>query len=200
MANIQRIPTIVLNANTIYGSINSQGVNYMAKRKASNEKSDLARRWEGLDLDLLPIDNLDVSILDALRDNSRRSNAEIARILKTSEATIRRRVRSMIEKGIIEGFSTYINYSLIENPVKAYIHLKVRTEMMDNVVGKIKSHDMLLALYRVAGEYDLLCVTLFSSMNGLHEFIDYFLSTDGIIETNTQIVMKAHKGVPWTGI
>jgi DNA-binding Lrp family transcriptional regulator len=84
--------------------------------------------------------------------------------------------------------------------VKAYIHIKVRTERMEAVVDKIRSHDMLLALYRVAGEYDLLCVTLFSSMAGLHEFIDYFLGIDGIIETNTQIVMKAHKGVPWTGI
>jgi DNA-binding Lrp family transcriptional regulator len=121
-------------------------------------------------------------------------------MLETSEATIRRRIKSMMDKGIIEGFSTFINYSLIENPVKAYIHIKVRTERMEAVVDKIRPHDMLLALYRVAGEYDLLCVTLFSSMAGLHEFIDYFLGIDGIIETNTQIVMKAHKGVPWTGI
>ena len=172
----------------------------MSKSKKQEEKTGLARRWDGLDLDLLPIDNLDVSILDILRNNSRISNAEIARTLKTSEATIRRRIKSMVDKGIIVGFSTYINYSLVENPVKAYIHLKIRTERMDAVVDKIKSHDMLLALYRVAGEYDVLCVTLFSSMNGLHEFIDYFLEIDGIIETNTQIVMKAHKGVPWTGI
>ncbi len=172
----------------------------MVRQHKNVEKSGLARRWEGLDLDLLPIDSLDVDILDILRENSRTSNAEIARILKTSEATIRRRIKSMMDKGIIEGFSTFINYSKIENPVKAYIHLKVRTENMEEVVDRIKSHDMLLALYRVAGEYDLLCVTLFSSMTGLHEFIDYFLGIDGIIETNTQIVMKAHKGVPWTGI
>ncbi len=172
----------------------------MARHKIKNEKSELAKRWEGLDLDLLPIDSLDVSILDILRDNSRTSNAEIARALGTSEATIRRRIRSMMDKGIIAGFSTYIDYSLIENPVKAYIHLKIRTEKMESVVEKVRSHNMLLALYRVAGEYDLLCVTLFSSMTGLHEFIDYFLGIDGIIETNTQIVMKAYKGVPWTGI
>ncbi len=172
----------------------------MAKSKKQLANSELSRRWDGLNLDLLPIDSLDVSILDILRENSRTSNAEIARMLETSEATIRRRIKSMTDKGIIEGFSTYINYSLIENPVKAYIHIKVRTERMEVVVEKIKSHDMLLALYRVAGEYDLLCVTLFSSMTGLHEFIDYFLGVDGIIETNTQIVMKAHKGVPWTGI
>ncbi|UCG69699.1 MAG: Lrp/AsnC family transcriptional regulator [Thermoplasmata archaeon] len=172
----------------------------MIKRRARDEKCELAKRWEGLDLDLLPIDSLDVSILCILRDDSRISNAEIARLLETSEATIRRRIKGMIDKGIIAGFSTYINYALIENPVKAYIHLKVRTEKMESVVDKIKSHDMMLALYRVTGEYDLLCVTLFSSMGGLHEFLDYFLGIDGIIETNTQIVMKAHKGVPWTGI
>ncbi len=172
----------------------------MFNSKKKVEKCELAKRWEGLDLDLLPIDSLDVSILCILRENSRASNAEIARMLDTSEATIRRRIRGMMDKGIIEGFSTYINYSLIENPVKAYIHLKIRTESMEEVIERIKSHDMLLALYRVTGEYDLLCVTLFSSMNGLHEFLDYFLGIDGIIETNTQIVMKAHKGVPWTGI
>ena len=172
----------------------------MFKPKKQKEMCELAKRWEGLDLDLLPIDKLDVSILCILRENSRASNAEIARMLETSEATIRRRIKGMIDKGIIAGFSTFINYALIENPVKAYIHLKIRTEKMDSVIEKIKSHEMLLALYRVTGEYDLLCVTLFSSMNGLHEFLDYFLGIDGIIETNTQIVMKAHKGVPWTGI
>lgn len=172
----------------------------MIKSKKSDKKWELAKRWEGLDLDLLPIDSLDVKILCILREDSRTSNAEIARMLETSEATIRRRIRGMIDKGIIVGFSTFINYSLIENPVKAYIHLKVRTERMETVIGKIREHNMLLALYRVTGEYDLLCVTLFNSMDGLHEFIDYFLGIDGIIETNTQIVMKAHKGVPWTGI
>jgi Lrp/AsnC family transcriptional regulator for asnA, asnC and gidA len=172
----------------------------MFKHNKPPEKCELAKRWEGLDLDLLPIDSLDMSILCILRDNSRTSNAEIARILNSTEATIRRRIKGMMDKGIIAGFSTYINYSLIENPVKAYIHLKVRTEQMETVVKRIKSHDMLLALYRVTGEYDLLCVSLFSSMTGLHEFIDYFLSIEGIIETNTQMVMKAHKGVPWTGI
>jgi Lrp/AsnC family transcriptional regulator for asnA, asnC and gidA len=172
----------------------------MNPRKRNEEKCDLARRWEGLDLDLLPIDELDVQILCILRENSRTSNAEIARMLGTSEATIRRRIKGMTDKGIIEGFSTYINYSLVENPVKAYIHLKVRTEKMKYVVDEIAAHDMLIALYRVTGEFDLLCVTFFSSMAGLHEFLDYFLSIDGIIESNTQIVMKAHKGVPWTGM
>ena len=172
----------------------------MFKPNKQKDKCELAKRWEGLDLDLLPIDSLDVSILCILRDNSRASNAEVARLLDTSEATIRRRIKGMVDKGIIAGFSTFINYALIENPVKAYIHLKIRTETMESVIEKIKSHEMLLALYRVTGEYDILCVTLFSSMNGLHEFLDYFLGIDGIIETNTQIVMKAHKGVPWTGI
>ena len=106
----------------------------MIQKKKSDQKNNLAKRWDGLDLDLLPIDSLDVKILDILKGNSRLSNAEIARMLKTSEATIRRRIKSMVDKGIIVGFSTYINYSLIENPVKAYIHIKVRTEKMDEIV------------------------------------------------------------------
>ena len=75
---------------------------------------DLIKRWEGLDLDLLPIDSLDVKILCILRDNSRTSNAEIARILKTSEATIRRRIKGMLDKGVLitEGATNRLEYRL----------------------------------------------------------------------------------------
>jgi DNA-binding Lrp family transcriptional regulator len=37
-------------------------------------------------------------------------------------------------------------------------------------------------------------------MDELKEFIDSFLKMDGVKETQTQIVMSALKGVPWTGI
>src|SRR3972149_1945200 len=83
----------------------------------------LSERWKGLDLRLLPIDEVDVKILTRLRESARLRNVEIARALGISEATIRRRIRALEEKGIIMGYSCYLNYQLIENPVKAYVHI-----------------------------------------------------------------------------
>ena len=161
---------------------------------------DIFERWKGLDLKLLPIDSTDIRILCELIDNARMSNSEIAQKLSITEATVRRRIKNLVEKGIIMKFSIHINYKLVENTVKAYIQVKAVTEKLDEVVSKIVDHNRVIAVYRVTGEYDLLVVTLFVGMTELQEFIDGYLKIEGVKETQTQIVMSALKGVPWTGI
>jgi DNA-binding Lrp family transcriptional regulator len=161
---------------------------------------DIYERWRGLDLKLLPIDQTDIKILCELLENARMSNSEIANRLNITEATVRRRIKNLVEKGIIMKFSIHINYKLIENTVKAYIQVKAATDKLDVIVKKILDHNRVVACYRVTGEYDLLVVTLFVGMGELQEFIDTFLKMDGVKETQTQIVMSALKGVPWTGI
>ncbi|HDP96649.1 MAG TPA: Lrp/AsnC family transcriptional regulator [Euryarchaeota archaeon] len=153
-----------------------------------------------MDLKLLPIDSTDIRILCELLDNARMSNSEIAQKLNITEATVRRRIKNLVEKGIIMKFSIHINYKLVENTVKAYIQVKAVTEKLDEVVAKIVDHNRVIAVYRVTGEYDLLVVTLFVGMTELQEFIDGYLKIEGVKETQTQIVMSALKGVPWTGI
>jgi len=161
---------------------------------------DIFERWKGLDLKLLPIDATDIRILCELLDNARVSNSEIAKKLNITEATVRRRIKNLVEKGIIMKFSIHINYRLVENTVKAYIQIKAATEKLDDVVKEIVEHNRVIAVYRVTGEYDLLVVTLFVGMTELQEFIDSYLKIEGVMETQTQIVMSALKGVPWTGI
>jgi DNA-binding Lrp family transcriptional regulator len=161
---------------------------------------DLTERWSTLDLKLLPIDETDIRILCVLLSNARMSNTEIAEELNMVEATVRRRIKALVDKGIIQGFSIFLNYRLIENTIKAYIRLRVESDMIEKIVKKITNHKRVIALYRVTGEYELLCVTLFANMSELESFIDKYLRIKGISHVDTQIVMTAHKRVPWTGL
>ena len=160
----------------------------------------LSERWKGLDLRLLPIDEVDIRILSKLRENARLSNVEIARDLAISEATVRRRIQSLEEKGIIQGYSCYLNYQLIENPVKAYVHLAIEPSKRESVVARITAHNRAVAVYRVTGDHDVLAVMFFVDMSELHEFLDAYLQIEGIRDVRTQIVMNPYKGVPWTGV
>ena len=160
----------------------------------------LAERWKGLDLRLLPIDEVDVRILSRLRENARLSNVEIARDLAISEATIRRRIKALEDKGIIQGYSCYLNYQLIENPVKAYVNLALEPGQRESIVAKVTAHPRAVAVYRVTGEHDVLCVMFFVDMSELHEFLDKYLQMPGIRHVETQIVLSPYKGVPWTGV
>ena len=179
---------------------NTSSVFHMVEEMTEPFPCDIFERWKGLDLKLLPIDATDIRILCELLDNARVSNSEIAKKLNITEATVRRRIKNLVEKGIIMKFSIHINYRLVENTVKAYIQIKAATEKLDDVVKEIVEHNRVIAVYRVTGEYDLLVVTLFVGMTELQEFIDSYLKIEGVMETQTQIVMSALKGVPWTGI
>jgi DNA-binding Lrp family transcriptional regulator len=169
------------------------------KREEELTHTDVVERWKGLDLRLLPIDVIDMKIMSKLLENARMSNSDIAKDLGLSEATVRRRIKNLVEKRIIRGFSIYIDYKLIENTVKAYVHIKAQSDLIEKVIKKIGTHKRVVALYRVTGTYDLLCVALFVGMSELQEFIDNFLKMDGVREVETQIIMTAYKGVPWTG-
>ncbi len=172
----------------------------MGMKTTTTDDIRLAERWRGLDLRLLPIDEVDVRILSRLRENARLSNVEIARELAISEATIRRRIKALEDKGIIQGYSCYLNYQLIENPVKAYVHLSLNPGRREAVVERITAHPRAVAVYRVTGEHDVLCVMFFVDMSELHEFLDNYLQIDGIRHVDTQIVLSPYKGVPWTGV
>jgi Lrp/AsnC family leucine-responsive transcriptional regulator len=166
----------------------------------TSDNIHLAERWKGLDLRLLPIDEVDVRILSRLRENARLSNVEIARDLAISEATIRRRIKALEDKGIIQGYSCYLNYQLIENPVKAYVNLALEPGQRESIVAKVTAHPRAVAVYRVTGEHDVLCVMFFVDMSELHEFLDKYLQMPGIRHVETQIVLSPYKGVPWTGV
>ncbi len=163
-------------------------------------KCSLIDRWKSLDRTILPVDDLDLAILCALRENARISNLELAKLLGVSEATIRRRIKILEKKGIIRGYAALINCYAVENSIKAFIYLKVDRKNIDKVAETLQKQERLLTLYRILGEYDLLCECLFLSMQELQDFVDNKLKMDGIISTVTHVVASAYKPCEWIGL
>ncbi|EDY36153.1 transcriptional regulator, AsnC family [Aciduliprofundum boonei T469] len=163
-------------------------------------KCNLITRWKSMDRTLIPVDDLDLSILCALRQNARISNLELAKELGVSEATVRRRVKILEEKGIIKGYSALINCHAVENSIKAFVYIKVDKRHIDEIANELMKENRLITLYRILGEYDLLCECLFLSMKELQEFTDKKLKMEGVITTVTHVVSKAYRPCEWVGI
>ncbi len=163
-------------------------------------KCNLIERWKLLDKSMRPVDDLDLSILCALRENARISNLELAKMLGVSEATVRRRIKIMEEKGIIRGYAALVNCYGVENSVKAFIYLKVDRKHLDEIAHTLMKENRLVTLYRILGDYDLLCECLFLSMSELQDFVDNKLNFEGIISSVTHVVASAYVPCEWVGI
>jgi DNA-binding Lrp family transcriptional regulator len=161
---------------------------------------DLAERWKNLDPKLLPLDETDIEILCILVKNSRETNSNIAQELGITEATVRRRIRALLQKGLILSFTTRINFGAVENTVKAFVHLQVKSERLQEVISQVRNHPRVAAAHRVTGSHNLLLVALFVSMAELQDFVDNFLKIEGISDTEIQIVMSSHKDEAWGGL
>ena len=159
----------------------------------------MVERWKRLEFRLPPIDARDLDILGRLVKNSRMSNIEIGKEMGVSEATVRKRIRDMERKGVIRGYTTKIDFSLLENPVKAYVTVKASAERRRKVINQLSRHPRCIAVYKLAGETDIMAVMLFQGLEEYQKFADRHPKVHGARTVHTQVVTSPYKGVVWSG-
>ncbi|CAD7768010.1 Winged helix-turn-helix DNA-binding protein [Candidatus Methanoperedenaceae archaeon GB50] len=151
-------------------------------------------------LKTLPIDETDLKIIQALSENARASNVEIADKIGVSEGTVRRRINEMVKKGIIQGFILLLDCKESEKCIKVFIDMQIEEKHIPEVVNTLKEHERVIALYRTNHTYNILCEAMFLSVIELQEFIDTHIKTDKIKKRKTKIVTGSYKKCTWTGI
>jgi len=132
------------------------------------------------------MDEVDKSILEILKDNSRISYTEMAKRLNLSEASIRRRVKRLVEKGIIRKFTIEIGQG-----ANAITLVSVNpTTTTSEVAEKLKRIKGVKTVYEITGEYDIATILSAESIAEINKCIDEIRKTEGIINTNTIIILR----------
>lgn len=83
------------------------------------------------------IDAIDQKILNILQENSRTSNAEIARRVSMAPSAVLERIRRMEEKGIIKEYSVNINPGSLELGMLAFVLVKVNGPVVDKETAEL---------------------------------------------------------------
>ena len=148
----------------------------------------------------LKIDDLDISILNELKKNSRESFREMAEKLDVAEGTIYNRVSKLQSAGVIKGFIADIDYSKLGYDLTAVIGLIVDGPHLPEIEKDISKSSNVSAVYDVTGEYDALVVGKFKDRESLNSFVKNVLSTQYIRRTHTMLVLNVVKEEHSVGI
>jgi len=143
------------------------------------------------------LDRMDLEILRIIQSNARLSNVDIAAALKTSEATVRRRIQSLMDRGIIKGFVARINHGQLRRKVRIHLALEVTSKKVDDVAEVLLSRPELCSLYRSMGQYNLICELLMDDIASVQSFMDEISSAGGVKRTSYMIATSALKPCPW---
>lgn len=150
----------------------------------------------GFDTGNYPLDELDRRILDVLMEDGRASNIEIARMLGVNESTVRRRMDSLVERGIIRGFTIQVRNPRLQTGVRAHVFLKVDTPAIDEIVQVLCASEHTLSVYRIVGQYDIVSEVVFDTMAELHKFYDSLFRRTTVQDLMAYIVVNSYKSLP----
>ncbi|UCE73751.1 MAG: Lrp/AsnC family transcriptional regulator [Methanomassiliicoccales archaeon] len=151
-------------------------------------------------LDQPPIDKTDMSLLQLLQKNARMTNIEIAEKLNTSEATVRRRINNLMDRGYIRSFAALLDYKRMGNAVKANVLAKVEKDNLERVANSLKKSKNVHMLCQVIGDYNLFCELIFNNILELQEFTDKLSNNPDVEKMDYYIVTKSFKSCPWSGL
>jgi Lrp/AsnC family transcriptional regulator for asnA, asnC and gidA len=148
----------------------------------------------------MSIDRMDLKIIRSLNKNARKPYNAIAREVGVSDATVRKRIKRMVEDGIIKQFNLLLDYHKLGRIIKAFIGLRINPQKLKEIVGHLEGNPDIQVLYRTTGNVDLFIEVIFRDMEELNEFLESELSVEGITGTVVTVVIGPYKRCPCTGL
>lgn len=134
------------------------------------------------------VDAIDEKIIKALTENSRKTYVDIGNTVGLSEGAVRNRVQTLISSGTIRKFTVEVAPSI---RVRSLTMISVDPSIPTYAVSKkVEALSGIESIYEVTGEYDIVCVVSQRDIEGLNQTIEEIRKLDGIVKTNTVIVLR----------
>ena len=141
----------------------------------------------------IELDDVDRHIMKLLRHDGRLSYAHIARTVKLSEPTVRKRIDRLVHAGAIIN-AARINPAPIGFPIDAMIGIKVVRGRVKDVGRALARMENVAYVAYVAGSFDIMIEAFLPHTEGLFKFLNEDLdSIDGIASTETWNVLRTEK-------
>ena len=122
------------------------------------------------------IDVIDLKILEELKQDSRVSFNEISQKVGKTEATVRRRVKKLIDDGIIKRFT--IDYSIDSKPkTRATVKIEPDFKEIKRILNQLTHIEEITDIWRLSGECGLLLKVEIDSIELFNPLIEEKIST-----------------------
>ena len=130
----------------------------------------------------------DDKIIEFLRNDARESFVEIGKKLKLSESAVRRRVKNLVDNGVIERFTVEMGEA---NTTSAIVLISVDSSTATSRVStKLTKLEAVKTVYEITGQYDISVIIRASNITEINGCIDELRKIQGVIDTNTVIILR----------
>ncbi len=131
-------------------------------------------------------DELDISILEELKKNSRISNVAIAGRLKVSEGMVRQRISRLKREGVITAFTIRTS----SKGLKAMIDINTDINVHSTKIAKaIRNIPGIETVFEVSGNADIVAIVDVTNTPELNRAIEEIRGMNNVISTTTRLIL-----------
>ncbi|KWU55668.1 Lrp/AsnC family transcriptional regulator [Priestia sp. YIM B13446] len=120
----------------------------------------------------MKIDEIDLSILQALQQNSRLSLRELGKQINLSPPSVAERVRQLESFGVIKGYTIDIDYEKLHLPVSCFIEVTMKNGEHERFKRFISQYPYALFCERIAGQACFITKLQLPHLHILEQFIN----------------------------
>ena len=131
----------------------------------------------------IKLDNKDLAIINILKDNSRASIRDIAKLTKIRPSTVHVRITQLIKKNIIEKFTLKLNNDTFGENFIIFIMIKTNSEIKKSTF----SENCVKEVFGITGEYDLIMKLKFKDIIEFNDWLLKFRKENNIMSTITMV-------------
>jgi DNA-binding Lrp family transcriptional regulator len=153
--------------------------------------------------EMMKLSEQDRRIMDALQENCRMSNQELADRVGMSLSACWRRVKALEESGLVARYSAVINAAHAGLNFQAIVHVTLTRHdhrHVDTFIAEVRRRREVLDCYSTTGEADYHLRVLCRDLAAYNRFLEDFLfRLPGIANVRTNLVLKdikSHSPVP----
>lgn len=139
---------------------------------------------------MIALDGTDFEILELLRQDARRTLADIAARVSLSATAVKRRVERLERAGVITGYTVEIDHSVLGQSVEAFTELRFAgsTKVAD-IKGVAADLPEVQAIYTTAGDPDAIAHIRVRDVADLTRVIDRLRRGGRVTGTKTLMVL-----------
>ncbi len=146
-----------------------------------------------------PLDEIDLDLIRLLQQNARMTNADLATTVGIAQSTCITRVRSLITRGIISGFSANVEPSKLGLGTEVLISVTLRAGArahLSDFMQQMRERPEVIQVFFLGGSEDFIVHLAVTDSDSVREFVLENLSNNATVaSTRTNLVFEHfHKG------
>ena len=142
----------------------------------------------------MALDRYDKLILEALQNDGRISNVQLAQHVSLSESACLRRVRALEESGMIDRYAALVSQREVGLPGNVFVHIGLHREEESELAAfeeAVRNIPEVMECYLMTGEFDYLLRVVVSDMadfERLHR--DSLTRLPGVARVNSSVSIR----------